>query len=141
FQLGLVLELGRAANVVVGGALRSSGDARFASLVGGALMWLVAVPLSYVLGLRMGLGVVGVWLAMACDECLRGYITHRRWLSGVWQRYCVREGTSTGCLDVYVFQVRSVSYAASSASSKGSGRGNLLNCNAMHTTNIQPAYK
>ena len=93
FQLGLVLELGRAANVVVGGALRSSGDARFASLVGGALMWLVAVPLSYVLGLRMGLGVVGVWLAMACDECLRGYINHRRWLSGAWQRYRVGAGT------------------------------------------------
>lgn len=89
FQLGLLLELGRAANVVVGGALRSSGDARFASLVGGALMWLVAVPLSYVLGLRMGLGVVGVWLGMACDECLRGYINHRRWLSGAWQRYRV----------------------------------------------------
>lgn len=87
FQLGLLLELGRAANVVVGGALRSSGDARFASLVGGVLMWTVAVPLSYLFGLQLGLGVVGVWLAMACDECLRGFINYRRWLSGAWQRY------------------------------------------------------
>ncbi len=87
FQLGLLLELGRAANVVVGGALRSSGDARFASLVGGLLMWTVAVPLSYWFGLQLGLGVVGVWLAMACDECLRGVINYRRWLSGAWQKY------------------------------------------------------
>ncbi len=87
FQLGLLLELGRTANVVVGGALRSSGDARFASLVGGTLMWVVAVPLSYLFGLQLGLGVLGVWLAMACDECLRGFINYRRWLSGAWQRY------------------------------------------------------
>lgn len=87
FQLGLLLELGRAANVVVGGALRSSGDARFASLVGGSLMWIVAVPFSYFFGIQLGLGVTGVWLAMACDECLRGFINYRRWHSGAWQRY------------------------------------------------------
>jgi putative MATE family efflux protein len=87
FQLGLLLELGRAANVVVGGALRSSGDARFASLIGGTLMWVVAVPLSYLFGVHFGWGVLGVWLAMACDECLRGFINYRRWLSGAWQKY------------------------------------------------------
>jgi putative MATE family efflux protein len=87
FQLGLLLELGRAANVVVGGALRSSGDARFASLVGASIMWLVAVPLCHVFGLHLGLGVLGVWLAMSCDECLRGFINYRRWASGAWQRY------------------------------------------------------
>jgi putative MATE family efflux protein len=89
FQLGLLLELGRAANVVVGGALRSSGDARFASLVGGTLMWVVAVPLCYFFGLQLGLGVLGVWIAMACDECLRGFINYRRWLSGKWQKYSI----------------------------------------------------
>jgi putative MATE family efflux protein len=94
FQLGLLLELGRAANVVVGGALRSSGDARFASLVGGTLMWVVAVPLCYLFGVQLGLGVLGVWIAMACDECLRGVINYRRWLSGAWQRYRIGAPTA-----------------------------------------------
>lgn len=92
FALGLFLELGRAANVVVGGALRSSGDARFASLVGGSLMWLVAVPLSYALGVYLELGVVGVWVAMAIDEALRGLVNYRRWATGSWQRYRVTAG-------------------------------------------------
>ena len=61
----------------------------FASLVGGALMWVVAVPLSYGFGLHLGFGVFGVWLAMTCDECLRGFINYRRWLSGAWQRYSI----------------------------------------------------
>lgn len=86
-QLALVLELGRAANVVVGGALRSSGDARFASLVGASMMWFLAVPLSYLLGATFGLGVVGVWMAMTVDECLRGLINYWRWQTGAWQRF------------------------------------------------------
>jgi Na+-driven multidrug efflux pump len=86
-QLALLLELGRAANVVVGGALRSSGDARFASLVGASMMWLIAVPLSYLLGAVAGLGVLGVWIAMTTDECLRGLANYWRWQTGAWQRY------------------------------------------------------
>jgi putative MATE family efflux protein len=85
--LGLLLELGRATNVVVGGALRSSGDARFASLVGASMMWLIAVPLSYFLGTVLGLGVLGVWIAMTADECLRGLTNYWRWQTGAWQRF------------------------------------------------------
>lgn len=85
--LALVMEFGRALNVVVGGALRSSGDAKFASLVGASMMWFIAVPLSYFLGVAAGFGVVGVWIAMTADECLRGFTNYWRWQTGAWQRF------------------------------------------------------
>ncbi len=85
FQLAVLLEVGRSVNVVAGSALRSSGDARFTGFVGAALMWGLAIPLSYWLGVSRGMGVVGVWLAMAIDECVRGAVNLVRWQSGAWK--------------------------------------------------------
>jgi putative MATE family efflux protein len=89
FLLAFPLEVGRATNVVVGGALRASGDARFVSVLGTLLMWLFAVPLCYVLGIVLELGVVGVWLGMAIDECVRGIVNFLRFRSGAWRAFGV----------------------------------------------------
>jgi len=83
--LGLLLEPARTSNMVVGGSLRGSGDARFASFVSVALTWGMAVPLAYVLALRLGLGLVGVWLAMIADEASRGLMNYWRWQTGIWK--------------------------------------------------------
>ena len=85
FALGIVVEMGRAVNIVVGGALRSSGDAKFTALVGGSLMCGVGVPCAYLVGGALGLGLIGVWMAMAIDETLRGVVNYRRWRSGRWR--------------------------------------------------------
>ncbi len=89
FLLGFALEVGRATNVVAGGALRASGDARFASVVGALMMWGLAVPLCYFLGIYLELGIVGVWTAMAIDECARGLVNFLRFRTGAWRRYGV----------------------------------------------------
>jgi putative MATE family efflux protein len=83
--LGLALEPARTSNMVVGGSLRGSGDARFASFVSVALTWGIAIPLAYVLALRLGLGLVGVWLAMITDEASRGIMNYWRWQTGAWK--------------------------------------------------------
>jgi putative MATE family efflux protein len=83
--LGLALEPARTSNMVVGGSLRGSGDARFASFVSVALTWGIAIPLAYVLALRLRLGLVGVWLAMIADEGSRGLMNYWRWQSGAWR--------------------------------------------------------
>jgi putative MATE family efflux protein len=83
--LGLALEPARASNMVVGGSLRASGDARFASFVSVVLTWGIAVPLAYVLALRVGLGLIGVWMAMIADEGLRGLMNYWRWQTGAWK--------------------------------------------------------
>ena len=83
--MGLALEPARSSNMIVGFSLRGSGDARFTSLVSIVLTWCVATPLAFVLGLRFGLGLVGVWLAMIVDEASRGLMNYGRWRTGIWR--------------------------------------------------------
>lgn len=85
FLVSLLLEPGRTFNLVVINALRATGDARFPLLMGLISMWGIAVPLSYFLGIMQGYGLVGIWLALACDEWVRGLAMYWRWRSRRWQ--------------------------------------------------------
>lgn len=44
-----------------------------------------AVGLSYVIGIPLGYGLVGMWIGFALDENIRGVILMRRWHSGKWR--------------------------------------------------------
>ncbi|MEC0267689.1 MATE family efflux transporter [Paenibacillus anseongense] len=83
--LSVILEPGRTFNLVVINSLRAAGDARFPVAMGVLSMWGVAVPLAYWLGIHMHMGLLGVWIAFACDEWLRGLIMYLRWRSRVWE--------------------------------------------------------
>jgi putative MATE family efflux protein len=85
FALGVLVEMGRAVNIVAGGALRSTGDAGYTAVVAPTLMWGIGVPAAFVFGSFFGLGLTGVWVSMALDECLRGVVCYRRWRSGRWR--------------------------------------------------------
>ena len=85
FSIALLVEMGRAVNIVAGGALRSTGDARFVAIVGSSMMWGVGVLSAYVFGSLLGLGLTGVWIAMALDETSRGLVNYRRWRAGHWR--------------------------------------------------------
>jgi len=87
FGIAIVGEMGRAVNIVAGGALRSSGDARFSALVGGSMMWCIGVAGAFVFGSLFGLGLTGVWLGMALDETTRGVVNYRRWRTGRWRTF------------------------------------------------------
>ena len=47
--------------------------------------WSIAVGLSYVIGIPLGYGLVGMWVGFALDENIRGVILLRRWRSGKWR--------------------------------------------------------
>ena len=81
----IFLELGRAVNIVMVGCLQAAGDIRTPMLVGIFGMWLCAVPFSYLLGIHWGWGLIGIWIAMATDEILRGLLFIYRWQSGKWK--------------------------------------------------------
>ncbi len=81
--IAIVLEPGRAFNIVLGNCLKAAGDARFPFYMGISSVWAVAVGLSYILGLKLGLGLIGVWIAFASDEWLRGIAMLLRWRSRV----------------------------------------------------------
>jgi Na+-driven multidrug efflux pump len=92
-MVSLVLEPGRTFNLVVINSLRATGDARFPVMMGAVSMWGVAVPLAWLLGVRLGWGLVGVWIAFSCDEWVRGLSMYWRWKSRVWEKHAraVRE--------------------------------------------------
>ena len=86
-RIGLILEPGRTFNLVVINSLRATGDARFPVLMGVCSMWGLAVPLAWFLGLHLGWGLPGIWVAFTIDEWLRGIMMYLRWKSRVWEKY------------------------------------------------------
>ncbi|MBN1412596.1 MAG: MATE family efflux transporter [Spirochaetales bacterium] len=84
--LTMVLEPGRAFNLIIINALKGSGDVRFPVMMGIIFMWGVSVLFSYLLGLHFGLGIMGVWIAFSMDEWTRGLIMLWRWISRRWEK-------------------------------------------------------
>lgn len=81
----IFLEVGRAINLVIIRSLQAAGDIKFPVGLGIASMCGIAGVFSYVLGISMGLGLVGVWIAMAMDEIIRAVIVYIRWKKGSWR--------------------------------------------------------
>lgn len=65
-------------------ALRASNDAKYTMIVSASSMWIFRFCLSYVLGQYMGLGLIGVWIAMFVDWIVRVIFFVWRYLSGKW---------------------------------------------------------
>lgn len=70
----IVLEIGRAVNIVMTKCLIAVGDVLTPTTVGITFQWVVAAAGSWLLGSKLGWGLEGVWIAMAADECVRGLI-------------------------------------------------------------------
>lgn len=79
------LELGRAVNMTMCRALQACGDTRAPMVIGVIGTWLAAVGGSLILGIWLNLGLVGVWVSMAADECLRSVFFLLRWRGGQWK--------------------------------------------------------
>ncbi|MBD2869188.1 MATE family efflux transporter [Paenibacillus arenilitoris] len=84
--LGLLLEPGRNFNIIIERSLAAAGDARFAMYAAVSVSWLFSVPMTYLLGIHLGYGLLGIWAAFIMDEWLRGLILLLRWRSKAWQR-------------------------------------------------------
>lgn len=80
----VLLEPGRSFNLVVINALRATGDARYPVMAGAASMAIVLAGGSWFLGVYLGWGLVGVWIAYAADEWIRGLLMWRRWATLGW---------------------------------------------------------
>lgn len=85
--LTVLLEPGRTFNLVVINALRATGDARFPVAAGALSMIVVLAGGSWWLGVHLGYGLAGVWIAYAADEWLRGLTMAARWYRHGWVRH------------------------------------------------------
>ena len=79
------LEIGRAINITLVRALQTSGDVFFPTILAVIFCWAVAVVGSYIFGVVLKLGIVGVWIAMTIDELCRGAIFIVRLKKGGWK--------------------------------------------------------
>ncbi|BBF45325.1 multi antimicrobial extrusion protein (Na(+)/drug antiporter), MATE family of MDR efflux pumps [Lachnospiraceae bacterium KM106-2] len=83
--IAVLMETGRASNLVVISSMRSAGDIKFPTYLGIASMWGISAGFSYILGLHFGFGLLGIITAMAMDEVIRGIIVIIRWIRGNWR--------------------------------------------------------
>ena len=82
---GFLLEPGRNLNIVLERSLQATGDARFCMAVSLIVIWVFSLPLTYVLGIHLGYGLIGIWIAFIVDEWTRGIILLARWRSRKWE--------------------------------------------------------
>jgi Na+-driven multidrug efflux pump len=54
-------------------------------IVAAVSMWTVRVSAAYLLAYPLGVGPLGVWIAMGGDFVVRGTCYLTRWLRGKWQ--------------------------------------------------------
>ncbi|MBD5106567.1 MAG: MATE family efflux transporter [Lachnospiraceae bacterium] len=74
-----LLEAGRSVNLVLVNGLRAMGDVNFPLYIGLFSMWFFAVGFSFLLGIPLGLGLLGVWIALGLDEVFRAVGMAVRW--------------------------------------------------------------
>lgn len=85
--LDCLLEPGKCINIYSVNALRATGDVNFPFLVGLIVQWSVGVLFGYLFGIVLGFGLIGMWIAFALDEDIRGIIFVRRWNSMKWAKH------------------------------------------------------
>ena len=83
--IDVILEVGRATNVVGISALKAVGDVRFPVYIGIFSMWTIAVGVGYILSIKLGLGLIGIWIGLTCDECFRAVLVIYTWKSKKWE--------------------------------------------------------
>lgn len=85
--LTIILEPGRSFNMVIINSLRVAGDAKFPVYMAMISMWGIGLPIAYLLGIQLEMGLIGVWISFIVDEWVRGIFMYRRWRSRVWTEY------------------------------------------------------
>lgn len=71
-------------------AMRAAGDVKFTMVVSICSMWICRIFMAYVLADHMGLGVMGVWIAMTLDWFVRATFFTTRVRTGKWIKHMDR---------------------------------------------------
>lgn len=81
----VLLQPFKSANVILTGSLRAAGDSKFPAICGSLMMWTLGAGSAMFLAFVLDLGIIGLWLGMACDEIYRSLANFWRWKSGRWK--------------------------------------------------------
>jgi len=66
--------------------LRAANDVKFAMIVSLLSMWFCRIVMGVILGSWLGFGVLGVWMAMILDWCVRSVVFMIRYCRGKWEK-------------------------------------------------------
>ncbi|HEY5924690.1 MAG TPA: MATE family efflux transporter, partial [Kofleriaceae bacterium] len=83
--VGIAFLIADAANVIARGVLRGTSDVRYAAVVGIATAWITTPPITWLLGMYLGLGVLGGWIGLAAEIFLGAAVFWYRVLRGGWR--------------------------------------------------------
>ena len=78
------LEIGRSINIVMVRCLIAVEDVKFPAYMCIFSAWTFGVGFGYIFGIVMDMGLVGIWIGMAMDECIRGFILILRFRTLSW---------------------------------------------------------
>ena len=73
------------ASFVLPNMLRACNDVRFTMVLSIFSMFVFRIGFSYIIGVRMGMGAIGVWIAMVVDWVCRVTCFVLRFRSGAWK--------------------------------------------------------
>lgn len=85
-RVNMLAEPFMALAMVLSGALQGAGDTRGTMWIIIFCMWIIRIPLAYVLCLALGLGAPGVWVAMVVSMTFQGLLMAYRFHRGRWKR-------------------------------------------------------
>lgn len=71
-------------NILTKGVLRGGGDTRVLMIADSIFLWLVSVPLGYLLGLRLGFAPFWIYMALKVDNFCKMFWSAYRLKSGKW---------------------------------------------------------
>ena len=82
--IALIFEPLMAWGVILGGGLNGAGDTRSVMTVIAASIWLVRIPVSYFLGIHLGLGAIAVWWSMNLSILIQTIFISMRYFGKRW---------------------------------------------------------
>ena len=89
--ISLLFEPLMAWGVILGGGLNGAGDTKSLMVIIVLAIWLVRIPLSYILAIFLGLGAASVWWSMNASIIFQSVFITRRYFGKRWIKY--GEGT------------------------------------------------
>lgn len=90
--INVVLEQGRATNLVYVKGLETAGDIAFPVTSSILTSWILTVGVSALLCLVFNLGIYGAFIGACLDECVRGISFYIRWKRGTWKKFNLLRG-------------------------------------------------
>ena len=80
----IFVEIGRCMNMTFVSSLKAAGAYVFPLIAGVLSNWGLGLTTGYAVGVVLGLGVAGIFIGTATDECIRGLIVMYYWYKKKW---------------------------------------------------------